>query len=390
MQIGIFTNCYQPLVNGVVGAIDLLKRGLTELGVEVYIFAPGFDDFIDQESDVYRYPALDLTSKVKFPVAIPFSLKINQIIHNTKFDIIHCHHPFVLGPVAVKVAKKKKIPVIYTFHTQYDQYTHYVPLPSTLVKTITKYQIKKFSRAVDQITTPSYSAQQILASYGIERSVQVIPNPTDLIRFHNNDGVLIRNKYNLQHEKLLINIGRVAPEKNLSFLLRMYQYVKQYTPEKSVRLMIVGDGPELKDLKIQAERLGISEGIIFTGMVNPVEIPLYLAAADLFVMASVTEIKPLVLLEALAAGVPIVAVSAPGADDTIIQGENGLLVPAEVSLFGDAVLELVNDLEKMNRFRMVALQTATKYSHIKIAKDYLNLYEQTIDDYKKNKLSDIK
>ena len=383
MRIGIFTNCYLPMVNGVVGTVALLKKGLMEQGHQVYIFAPGFDEYIDQEERVYRFPAMDLTRRVKYPVAIPWAPKINQILNDLDLDIVHSHHPFVLGPLAVKVARRKKIPVVYTFHTQYDQYAHYIPLPEKIVRRFTNYLITKFCATVDEITTPAESAQKILQSYGIKDRVRIIPNPIDLSQFRNNDGNIIRKRYGLKQERLLINIGRVAPEKNLPFLLEAYQYILTQTPEDTTRMMIVGEGPELDNLKEQAENLGITANVIFTGLVDPVEIPNYLAASDLFVMASNSEIKPLVQLEAMAAGVPIVAVSAPGAIDTVIHGENGFLVGEDVTEFGDAVLEIISDPEKQIRYQKSALKTAANYSHSKIAYDYLTLYEELIRNFPK-------
>jgi glycosyltransferase involved in cell wall biosynthesis len=383
VNIGIFTNCYLPLVNGVVGAIGLLRKGFIENGHQVYIFAPGYDDYTDQEANIFRYPAVDLTRKVKFPVAVPFSPKINQVLHNIPLDIIHAHHPFVLGPAALRVAKRKRIPSVYTFHTQYDQYSHYIPLPGSLVQEIAKYQVKRYCCAVDRITTPSESARQILGGYGIPGPVQVIPNPTDLSRFQSRDGRLIRQKYGLGQAKLLINVGRVAPEKNLSFLLAAFRYILQASPypkspESDIRLLIAGEGPDLSNLKKLAEALEIAGQVIFTGLVDTAEIPAYLAAADLFVMSSTTEVKPLAQLEALAAGVPIVAVSAPGADDTIIHGENGLLLPQTIPEFGDAIIKLIFDPERLRRYRAAALRTATNYSHKKITGDYLELYQDVI------------
>jgi 1,2-diacylglycerol 3-alpha-glucosyltransferase len=382
MKIGIFTNCYLPLVNGVVGVIQLLKKGLIEQGHQVYIFAPKYDDYADREDGVFRYPAVDLTRKVKYPVAIPFAPKINQTLRDIKLDIIHSHHPFVLGPASLKAAHKKRIPAVYTFHTQYDQYAHYIPLPRILVKEFAKYRVKKYCGSVDKITTPSESAREILQNYGVTRPVQVIPNPTDLTRFQNRDGAVIRKKYRLDGQKLLINIGRIALEKNIPFLLSTYQYILNHAPRGTTRLMIVGDGPDIINLQKQSKRLGIDDNVIFTGLVNPLDIPAYLAAADLFVTASMTEVKPLVQLEALAAGIPIVAVAASGAVDTIIHGKNGLLVRQEITEFGEAVLELLFDMERQSRFREAALKTAADYSYSKITVDYLDLYEKAIMDYR--------
>jgi glycosyltransferase involved in cell wall biosynthesis len=387
VNIGIFTNCYLPLVNGVVGAIGLLRKGFIEQGHQVYVFAPGYDDYRDQEENVFRYPAVDLTRKVKFPVAIPFSPRINQTLHSIPLDVIHSHHPFVLGPAALSVARRKRIPVVYTFHTQYDQYSHYIPLPGVLVREVAKYQVKRYCHAVDRITTPSGSAQRILGSYGIDGPVRVIPNPTDLSSFLNRDGSVIRRKYGIGDAKLLMNIGRVAPEKNLSFLLTAFQYILKSSPshdssEPDIWLLIAGEGPDLSNLKHQAEALGIAGRVIFTGLVDRAEIPTYLAAADLFVMSSTTEVKPLAQLEALAAGVPIVAVSAPGADDTIIHDENGLLAPQTITEFGDAIRQLLFDSERLRRYQAAAIKTAANYSHPKIATDYLELYRDMIRSVK--------
>lgn len=386
MNVGIFTNGYLPLVNGVVGAIGLLRKGLMEQGHQVYIFAPGYDDFMDREANVFRYPAVDLTRKVKFPVAIPFSPRISRVLHNISLDIIHSHHPFVLGPAAVRAARRKRIPVVYTFHTQYDQYVHYVPLPGALVREIAQHRVQRYCRAVHRITTPSESARRILESYGISGPVRVIPNPTDLAKFQNCDGSVIRRKYGLGQAKILINVGRVAPEKNLSFLLKVFQYILRADPglnppDSNIRLLIVGDGPDLPNLKQQAAGLGIAGQVIFSGLVNSAEIPAYLAAADLFVMSSTTEVKPLAQLEALASGVPIVAVSAPGADDTIIHGENGLLVKQEVSEFGETVLKLIFDPERLRRYQAAALNTAVKYSYTKISAEYADLYREVISQF---------
>lgn len=222
MRIGIFTNCYLPMVNGVVGAVSLLRRGFEEQGHEAHIFAPAFDDFADGEERIYRYPALDLTRDVKYPVAVPYSARISRILDKLPLDIIHCHHPFVLGPLGYRVAGRKNIPTVYTFHTQYEQYSHYIPLPVGLVNRISRHKIYRFCQTVAQITTPAESARQLLTTYGVTNPIAVIPNPT-LLNTGAVDGGAIRAKYGLQNEKLLINIGRVAAEKNLALLLKAFR-----------------------------------------------------------------------------------------------------------------------------------------------------------------------
>ncbi len=383
MRIGIFTNCYHPMVNGVVGAVSLLRKGFLEAGHEVYIFTPAFGDYQDTDNGIYRYPAVDLTRKVKYPVAIPYSPRIKRVIQGLKLDLIHSHHPFVLGPLAFKVAREKQIPIVYTFHTQYDQYTHYVPLPSGLVSWFSKRQVRNFSQKVDQITTPADSARQILLGYGVTNPIEVIPNPVDLSKFSGNNGRIIREKYGLNAEKLLINIGRIAPEKNLGSLLTSFKKMLAKAPAGSLKLMIVGDGPELNNLIRMADSLGIKNEVIFTGLVEPAIVPQYLAAADLFVMTSTSEVKPLAQLESLASGVPIVAVSAAGANDTIVHGENGLLVSQEPVEISEAVVGLVFNPEQLSKFKKSALQTAVGYSYQTIAGEYLNLFKRLVESFGK-------
>lgn len=377
MRIAVFTNCYHPLVNGVVGAVSLLRKGFLELGHQVDIFAPQFDDFVDEEPGIHRYPAVDLTRKVKYPVAIPYSPRIAKVLKNLDFDIIHSHHPFVLGPLALKLARSRKKPIVYTFHTQYDQYSHYVPLPAALVKWFSKNQVRRFAQAVDQITTPAETARQILLEYGVTNDIKVIPNPTDLSRFQTANGDWVKKEYRLSKEKVLINIGRVAPEKNLGLLLQSFRLILSKAPEP-VKLMIVGDGPALQGLKQLASELGIAEQVIFTGMVDPKLVPDYLAVADLFVMTSKTEVKPLAQLEALAAGVPIVAVAAAGANDTITNGRNGLLVAENMEAIAGGVLDLAFNPERLAAFKREALLTAERYSYIRIAEEYLRLFNEVL------------
>jgi 1,2-diacylglycerol 3-alpha-glucosyltransferase len=377
VKIGIFTNCYLPMVNGVVGTVCLLKKGFEEHGHKVYIFAPAFDGYRDAESRIFRFPAVDLTREVKYPVAIPFSPQINQILASLHLDIIHCHHPFVLGPLGHKIARRKQIPTVYTFHTQYEQYSHYIPLPVRLVNKISRQKIYRFCQMVDRITTPAESARQLLLSYGVTNSITVIPNPT-LITSAAGDGAAIRAKYGLGSESLLINIGRIAPEKNLELLLRAFRLMLDQKPAEGLKLMIVGDGPAMPELRLITAKLNLKEQVIFTGLVPPTEVPGYLAAADLFVMTSFSEVKPLAQLEALAAGVPIVSVPAPGANDTIIHDQNGLLVAAEPEAFSAAVTDLLTDPSRLARYQNGARQTAAGYSHTKIAADYLELFARTI------------
>lgn len=380
MRIAIFTNCYRPLVNGVVGAVSLLRRGFIEQGHEVWLFAPAVDDYQDDEERVYRYPAVNLTNAIKYPVAIPFSPRIDSLLRDLELDIIHSHHPFVLGPVARRTARQKRVPIVYTFHTQYEQYSHYIPLPPGMVNAYSRRAIRRFCQTVDWVTTPAESARQILSGYGVTRGINVIPNPT-LLSTGRTDGAAVREHYGIGKDKLLINIGRVAPEKNLGLLLEAFRMMVDQTAGRDLKLMIVGEGPARSQLMQQAEALGIADRVVFTGLVEPNQVPNYLAAADLFVMTSISEVKPLSQLEALAAGVPIVAVAAAGANDTIVPGENGLLMPLDAAAISGAVLKLIADPKRLNHLKQGAFQTAQRYAYPAIAGEYLQLFEKLLGEY---------
>lgn len=376
MKIAIFSNCYRPMINGVVGVVSLLRKGFLEQGHEVYLFVPAYEDYVDDEAKIYRYRSVNLINSVKYPVAIPFSPRIQKVIDSVDFDIVHCHHPFVLGPLGRKTARRKHIPIVYTFHTQYEQYSHYIPLPSRLVNAYSRHQIIGFCESVDAVTTPSDSAKQLLTEYGVKNSVTVIPNPTQVTS--GADGSAVRERYGLTDEKLLINVGRVGEEKNLGLLLESFALMLKQSQVK-LRLMIVGDGPVLQQLKDQAQSLQIADKVIFTGAISPELVAEHLAAATVFVMTSKSEVKPLSQLEALAAGLPIVAVAAAGANDTIVSGQNGYLVSEDAAEFTARVLELTEDEAKLQRFKAAAKLSVLHLDYTNIAATTLKWYSDVID-----------
>jgi glycosyltransferase involved in cell wall biosynthesis len=379
MKIVFFTNAYKPITSGVVRTISLFTRGLREMGHQVYIFAPAYRDWTDEEPDIFRFPAVNLSRQIYFPIAIPYYPKLGDILHQIQPDIIHTHHPFVLGGVGVKQARKLNVPIVYTFHTQYEQYAHYFPLPAGMVKKIARERIRSFARRVDRLTAPAESIVELLKGYGVERLVTVLPNPIEPKIFHNHDPGSVRERYGLEGKQALLSVGRLGHEKNLGLMLRALAILNKKFPK--LRFIVVGSGPAEESLRREAHEFGVTDQVLFAGRVTDEELPAFFRAADLFIMTSLTETFGIVIVEAMAAGIPVVAVTANGSKDLITPGVDGLLAPNDPESLAAAIGRLLTDEEQRTRMGRSAQQTAQRYSVGALTSQLLALYESVICEH---------
>lgn len=399
MRIAFFTNCYKPLVNGVVTSISSLKEAYERKGHEAYVFAPRVEDYVDQEKNVFRYRSVNLTSKVKYPLPIPLSFRVKKIITEFNPNIVHIHHPFLLSSVAIMYGKRLGIPKILTLHTQYEQYAHYVsPIPERLTQEAIKMIIHNLSYKIDCITTPSESMRELIRSYGVKNRIEIIPNAIHLISFKEDDvfkRTEIKKKYNLKEDdKIILFVGRVASEKSIDKIVKALAIIKKRDISK-VKLLIIGDGPAMDELKQLARTLKIEKDVIFAGTVSYEEIRHYYKMAYVFTIASTTETFGIVTIEALASGVPVLAVKAPGAVDILTDGVDGLLVDNDVEKFANALEKIIREPELREKLSRGALKTSEKYSIDTISERMLNLYREVIEieksksKEKKNFIKDI-
>lgn len=399
MRIAFFTNCYKPLVNGVVTSISSLKEAYERKGHEAYVFAPRVEDYVDQEKNVFRYRSVNLTSKVKYPLPIPLSFRVKKIITEFNPNIVHIHHPFLLSSVAIMYGKRLGIPKILTLHTQYEQYAHYVsPIPERLTQEAIKMIIHNLSYKIDCITTPSESMRELIRSYGVKNRIEIIPNAIHLISFKEDDvfkRTEIKKKYNLKEDdKIILFVGRVASEKSIDKIIKALAIIKKRDISK-VKLLIIGDGPAMDELKQLARTLKIEKDVIFAGTVSYEEIRHYYKMAYVFTIASTTETFGIVTIEALASGVPVLAVKAPGAVDILTDGVDGLLVDNDVEKFANALEKIIREPELREKLSRGALKTSEKYSIDTISERMLNLYREVIEieksksKEKKNFIKDI-
>jgi 1,2-diacylglycerol 3-alpha-glucosyltransferase len=305
-----------------------------------------------------------------------------------KLDVIHTHHPFLLGQTAAAKAQELNLPLVFTFHTQYREYTHYVPFPAEAVQNFLKNAVDRwlqdFMRRCQHIIIPSESMREILVDqYGLKNNFTVIPTGIDLDSYHTADGEKNPQKRRWGKDIVMISVGRLASEKNWDTLLHAAALVIQAIPH--FRLVLIGDGPDRKDLEDLAKELGIRRRVTFTGSRPFSEVPSYMKAANLFGFASITETQGLATLEAMAAGLPVVAVDASGTRDILNHGQQGYLVENNAEALAAAVKKLLSNPERMKKFAHAAYKRAQSFNIENLTKSLLDVYEQAIYTKKKNR-----
>jgi glycosyltransferase involved in cell wall biosynthesis len=380
MNIAIFTNNYLPNPYGVTQSIESFRREFEKSGHSVFIFAPYYKNYKDENPKIFRYPALDISYKIKFPLAISYSQKMDKILADLKLDIIHSQHPNLLGSAAMKWAKKKNIPIVFTWHTLYDQYAHFVPLIPA--KWVAKYIIKKaanYANKCDFVITPTESVKKIIQDWGVNnKSIEAVSSGVDESNFLNPDGKIIRDKYGVKDgEVLLLLVSRLTKEKNVEFIFdSLVPLIKE---NNQVKFLITGGGDLVPKLKKTSEDNNLEGQVIFEGVVKRGEIKNYYAAGDIFVYASKSETQGMIITEAMYMGLPIVAVNATGICDLVKNNKNGFLVAEDKKEFSNAVNRLISDKELRNKLGQEGAQIAReKYTDKVCAGKMLEVYKKAI------------
>ena len=382
MNIAIFTNNYLPNHYGVTNSIESFRKQFEKMGHTVYIFAPAYKNYTDNNPNVFRYPALDVRYRIKFPIPIPYSRKIGRKIKELKIDIIHSQHPNLLGTVAYRLAKKRKIPLIFTWHTLYDMYVSYVPFPfSKLAKFWIIGNAVKYANKVDQVIVPTNSVKKIIKEWGVKnKNIIDIPTGVEEKFFDNSDAKKIRKKLKISSDKkIILSISRLTEEKNVSLLLKMVAGVLQ--KRKDTIFVLGGEGYLLKKLKEEAKNLGVNEKIIFPGVIKKNEIKNYFAMADIFVYASKSETQGMIISEAMFAGLPIVALDASGVRDLVLSGETGKLI-LENEQFEKELRKILDNNDLLKKFSQKAKERAEqKYTDKVCALKMLDVYKKLLKNY---------
>jgi len=363
VNIVMMTNTYTPHVGGVARAVSALAEGCRDRGHRVLVVAPVFPDAPADEPDVVRIPAIQNFNGSDFSVVLPVPGKLDEALDAFEPDIIHAHHPFLIGSTALRVAASRACPLVFTHHTLYEAYTHYVPGDSTALKRFVVELSTSYANSADQVFAPSESIAELLRERGVESALTVVPTGIDRAAFSGGDAEAGRRRLGIDPQARVIgHVGRLAEEKNLDYLARAMIAAARQDP--AVVCLVVGDGPAGAEFDARFAAAGLADRLVRPGaMALPALADAY-AVMDVFAFASLTETQGLVLAEAMTAGVPVVALDAPGARE-VVDGDNGRLLPHEApaEAFAEA-LRAVMGLDGPARAatRQALLETAAAYA----------------------------
>ncbi len=380
MNIGIFTDSYRPYTSGVVRSIELFSREFVSRGHKVYIFGPDYPLLQPpREEGVFRFISVPWPTNPDFSLPIPISAQLGLTMKKIDLDIVHVHSPFLLGSLGARAARRYKLPLLFTFHTLYEQYVHYFPFAEKASKQVVQAIARDFCNRCNMVVTPSQLVVNYLRRIGVESSIVAIPTGLDLEEFRQLNTNWFAEKYAInKSDRVLLFVGRLGKEKNVTFLLKAFQKVQEHFPE--THLALVGSGPLENYLHKLSRQLEIEDRVIFTGVLPRHEIVHCYASVDLFVFPSVTDTQGLVIGEAKATGLPVVAIRAFGPAEMVLHGEDGLLTDPSLPSFTEAIIELLADRQLYERMSKQALKNASLISSSHCAEMMLQVYEDLLEE----------
>ena len=385
MKICMFTNTYLPHVGGVARSVDFFARDLRKMGHEVLVIAPTFPGLspgVEEEGRVVRVPALQNFNGSDFSVRLPLPFTINRQLEKFRPDIIHSHHPYLMGDSALRMAMQHDLPLVFTHHTLYENYTHYVPLNSRRMQRFVVELSTKYANMCSMVVAPSESIALMLDERGVKAPIEVVPTGVDLDFFAAGDGQAFKEDYGLEKARLVIgHVGRLAPEKNLEYLSRAVALYLQKDPVAV--FVVVGDGPSREDIRDIFQNKGVADRLILAGQKSGQGLADAYGAMDIFAFSSTTETQGMVLAEAMAAGNPVIALDASGVREVVRDRENGRLLDAQSSEqeFVEALEGLAGDRDKQDVWRRNAMKTARLFSRESCARSMAGLYERVVASF---------
>lgn len=384
MRVLMISDVYFPRVNGVSTSIRTFRSVLAQQGVSSTLVVPDYpqhDSSSDAADQVVRVPGRYLPFDPEDRLMRKRELRRRlRELNPESYDLIHVQTPFAAHYAGVALARRYQKPVLTTYHTLFAEYIHcYAPwLPSGLGRNLAQMLSRRQCNAVDLVIAPSRIMHDTLRGYGINSRIEVVPTGLPLGHFAQGNGPAFRQQHGISANRpMALYVGRVAHEKNLPLLLEMMQLLRTRQPD--LLLVIAGEGPALPGLQRQVEKLGLQQQVRFIGYLDrqTALIDCY-HAADVFVFPSVTETQGLVLLEAMACGVPVVAVAAMGAAEIVLSGKGALPVAASASAFADGVASLMSQPEKRASMATAARNWADQWSDQATAARLRDCYESLL------------
>lgn len=383
MRIGFFTDAYLPEMYGMQISVEMFRREFERLGHTVFVHAPYTPGYTGSVPQVTWFWAIRALRKPDMRLAAPIVRNgtLYSVIHR-QLDVIHAHSPFTMGLLAVYIARRRGIPLIYTHHTDYPKYAKAYYGGGKLLQMVARSLGAFFANRADAVIAPSFKIKKALQRAGVRTPITIVPTGVDLQLFQISDDARdaanrVRDRYGIPPKnKLLLFVGRMGKEKNIDFLLRAYAAIAQQRTD--ISFLLVGDGPHLPALQALAKRLHLNNSI-FTGTIPHEQLPAYYQAADVFIFASLTETQGMVLLEAMASSVPVVTLRDDAFRGIVAHRVNGIVVDrSSPESFARAVSRLLADVRLLRRCAVGALHTAERFSEELQAKKMIAVYRNSI------------
>ncbi|MGQ5523681.1 glycosyltransferase [Chitinimonas sp. PSY-7] len=380
MRVLMVSDVYFPRVNGVSTSIQTFRQELAALGVVVDLVAPAYPDEVDEPGLIRipsRYLAFDPEDRM---MRRSLLRRLLPKLCKKGYQLVHIQTPFVAHYAGLEIAQALGVPAVTTYHTFFEEYLHHYAriLPASWTRAVARRISRGQCNATDGVVAPSVAMRDALHRYGVTAPITVIPTGIPLERFQGGDGLAFRRAHNIgEHQEVALFVGRVAHEKNIGLLLQVAERVRQVRP--NFVLLIAGEGPALTSLQAQAQQLGLGESVRFIGYLDrkTALIDCY-RAADVFVFGSVTETQGLVLLEAMATGLPVVAVAAMGTRDILLPERGCLCAKNEAADFAGKVIEVLIKADLRHRLATEAQIYAQSWSAPTTAERMADFYQHTV------------
>jgi glycosyltransferase involved in cell wall biosynthesis len=379
VNVLMMTNTYLPHVGGVARSVASFTEAFRRRGHRVLVVAPTFDPPPEQEEDVLRVPAITNFNNSGFSLRLPVPVVLSSEFERFQPDLVHAHHPFLLGDTALRVAALRNLPLVFTHHTLYEQYTHYWPADSEALKQFAARLATEYANRCDHVIAPSESVAALLRERGVTTPIAVVPTGVDPEQFRRGDGRAARERYGIPQAAFVVgHVGRLAPEKNLGFLARAVAAF--LADEPGAHFLVVGSGPSEDEIRAVFAERALADRLHLAGSLQSEELADAYHAMNVFAFASQSETQGMVLAEAMTAGVPVVAVDGPGVREVVQDGHNGRLLPELDERAFAAALGAVARRRDRDCAALVSAtrKTAAAFALDRCAERVLEVYEELV------------
>ena len=396
MRVGIFTESYPPLVNGVSTSILMLEHALIKLGHEVFIITVSDnkkDYVLENNGHILRLPSVNLANCYDYKMTSVYPIKAVNMIKKMNLDVIHSNVEFTVGIFARVVSEQLSIPLVHTYHTNWEDYTHYITknkkILDDICKKLLKYLVVFFEdKTVTELIVPSNKIYNLFKDkYKFTKNIHIIQTGIETSKFYKEnfnqkDINSLKKKLGIKKKDFVVmTVSRLAKEKRVDRIINNHkELVKKYS---NMKLLIVGDGPDIDKLKDEAKSLGVSDSVIFTGKVPLNDIPIYYQLGNVFVTASKSETQGLTVVEAISSSLPVVAVKDDSFVNSVIEDFNGFVFTDDEKYI-NSISKLYEDKDLYNRLsnqsRLLSADFSSEYFALKV----LKVYETAIENYKKD------